>query len=218
MENRNGQGIFLGVVGVATLVVAIIGATFAFFSAQVAGDNNVEAQSYRFATTLGVSEVSGKANADLDGKLIPLLPDRLSSALTGSNGKQCVDKAGYDACEIYQLTFTNSGSAPVNFKGVLTITSNGFTADTLQLVEFGANTEQTLTGLSSVTSPKTTALPKTGSVNLEDITVDVGTTTIYIAVYLKDTTQNQPNDQNVSFAGTVTYTSADGGNLTATFA
>ena len=34
MENRNGQGIFYGVIGVATLVVAIIGATFAYFNAQ----------------------------------------------------------------------------------------------------------------------------------------------------------------------------------------
>ena len=33
MEN-NGRGIFYGVIGVATLVVAIIGATFAYFSAQ----------------------------------------------------------------------------------------------------------------------------------------------------------------------------------------
>ena len=29
MENKNGRGIFLGVVSVATLIVAIIGATFA---------------------------------------------------------------------------------------------------------------------------------------------------------------------------------------------
>lgn len=38
MENNNkGSNIFLGVIGVATLVVAIIGATFAFFGAQIEG-------------------------------------------------------------------------------------------------------------------------------------------------------------------------------------
>ena len=41
MENKNGNGIFLGVVSVATLVVAIIGATFAYFSASITGDNTV---------------------------------------------------------------------------------------------------------------------------------------------------------------------------------
>ena len=33
-NNRKGPGVFYAVVGVATLVVAIIGATFAYFSAQ----------------------------------------------------------------------------------------------------------------------------------------------------------------------------------------
>ena len=32
-NNNNGKGIFYGVIGVATLVVAIIGATFAYFAA-----------------------------------------------------------------------------------------------------------------------------------------------------------------------------------------
>ena len=40
-NHNNGRGIFYGVIGVATLVVAIIGATFAYFSASAqsgAGD------------------------------------------------------------------------------------------------------------------------------------------------------------------------------------
>ena len=40
MENKKGSGIFLGVVSVATLIVAIIGATFAFFSTQTGSVNN----------------------------------------------------------------------------------------------------------------------------------------------------------------------------------
>ena len=38
MENRKGNEIFLGVVGVATLLVAIVGATFAYFSATTNSD------------------------------------------------------------------------------------------------------------------------------------------------------------------------------------
>ena len=38
-NNNNGRGIFYGVIGVATLVVAIIGATFAYFTATAS--NNV---------------------------------------------------------------------------------------------------------------------------------------------------------------------------------
>ena len=32
-EDKKGNGLFLGIVGVATLIVAIIGASFAYFSA-----------------------------------------------------------------------------------------------------------------------------------------------------------------------------------------
>lgn len=47
MENNSkGTNIFLGVIGVATLIVAIIGATFAFFGAQIEGGaNNLQVKS-----------------------------------------------------------------------------------------------------------------------------------------------------------------------------
>jgi len=39
MENNRGQSIFLSVVGIATLLVAIVGATFAYFSISVTGND-----------------------------------------------------------------------------------------------------------------------------------------------------------------------------------
>ncbi len=40
MDNNKGQTIFLSVIGIATLLVAIIGATFAWFSVTVSGNDN----------------------------------------------------------------------------------------------------------------------------------------------------------------------------------
>ena len=37
MENKRGQAIFLSVIGIATLLVAIVGATFAWFSTTISG-------------------------------------------------------------------------------------------------------------------------------------------------------------------------------------
>ena len=55
MENKNGQGIFYGVIGVATLVVAIIGATFAYFSASVTGNgDNIEGNTANVAGDLSL--------------------------------------------------------------------------------------------------------------------------------------------------------------------
>lgn len=57
-HNNKGQTIFLSVVGIATLLVAIIGATFAWFSATVTG--NDEASSVIVETaTIGINYTNG---------------------------------------------------------------------------------------------------------------------------------------------------------------
>lgn len=55
MDNNRGQTIFLSVIGIATLLVAIIGATFAYFSITVTGN---EGASSIFITTAVLGEVS----------------------------------------------------------------------------------------------------------------------------------------------------------------
>ena len=59
MENNNkGQTIFLSVVGIATLLVAIIGATFAWFSATVTGNDDAKSVIVN-AATLGITYTNG---------------------------------------------------------------------------------------------------------------------------------------------------------------
>ena len=64
MEENKSKGIFLGVVGVATLIVAIIGATFAYFVASASGNTNaVQAAGADVSGTLKLDEdVSGIKN------------------------------------------------------------------------------------------------------------------------------------------------------------
>ena len=69
MENKRGSGIFLGVVSVATLVVAIIGATFAFFAASASGgEGAVGANAAKIDGTL---TLTGE-KVDLRNNLIPV--------------------------------------------------------------------------------------------------------------------------------------------------
>ena len=55
MGDNKGQGIFLSVVGIATLLVAIIGATFAYFSIQVQGNNTASSIHVSTANVGGVT-------------------------------------------------------------------------------------------------------------------------------------------------------------------
>lgn len=110
MENKNsGSSIFLGVIGVATLVVAIIGATFAYFSASANSTNNAIATS---STTLNLNLVDN-VGTNLKSSLIPATEaiatyGALSKTYLGTSGKeQCVDDNGNEICSIYQFTISN---------------------------------------------------------------------------------------------------------------
>ncbi|MBQ2873047.1 MAG: hypothetical protein IJE89_03500 [Bacilli bacterium] len=138
MEN-NGRGIFYGVIGVATLVVAIIGATFAYFSASAGGNETV---------TAGGATIDLKWSED-----VTLIQDNLVPVETGfvdenqEEGKLqntaaqfatyanldptkaattwCQDKDGvYNVCSAYSITITNEGTAPITLDGSFTTVSN----------------------------------------------------------------------------------------------
>ena len=61
MENNRGQTIFMSVIGVATLLVAIIGATFAYFTIQVTGNNTASSITITTADVAGVTFTDGPA-------------------------------------------------------------------------------------------------------------------------------------------------------------
>ena len=111
MEN-NGRGIFYGVIGVATLVVAIIGATFAYFSAAGTG-NQFTATGANVGLTLTDDTTRLRTN------LIPVSTDGAGEAdafaaranLAVSDKDFCKDNNGYTICSVYTYTVTNPNKA-----------------------------------------------------------------------------------------------------------
>ncbi len=211
MENKKGQGIFLGVIGVATLVVTLIGATFAFFSATVTGNAPVNVESYQFAITLGVAPVDPATTPAKGDKLIPLTETDIDKAITAG----CVDSNNYAVCKIYELTFVNSGSTAVTLSGGLTSTSNNFATLKYSVTAVGG-AKNTLTSGNAVASQGSEV-----TTGLTNLTIPTGPSTMYLMLYIpNNTTANQPNDQAKSFVGTLTLAdtnAASGGKLQATF-
>ena len=141
MENRRGNEIFLGVIGVATLLVAIIGATFAYFSASAQSAN--EAISVQ-STELSLGFLD---NADgLSTNLIPSAYEYVEMAGTNANwiaaapegfthtdGKKyigkglCKDSTGNEICGVYTFTVGNPNfTTAMKIQGKLIITKNEF--------------------------------------------------------------------------------------------
>lgn len=119
-NNRKGPGIFYAVVGVATLVVAIIGATFAFFSASAestgdtitGGTNNELAAALKLSVyKLDWTDNGGATSNDLvpadfgdtEGNPRDLSTDEVQGALNA----KCVN-AGYTGCHLWKIDATTT--------------------------------------------------------------------------------------------------------------
>lgn len=130
-EKKRGNGIFLGVVAVATLIVAIIGATFAYFSITAQSDANaINLSAYEFTASLSVNPVYPTGTYK---GLIPMDPNALVTNGNGASNLEyaintasspCVDSNGYQVCAVYRLTFTNTASEAMTLSGTLRTQSN----------------------------------------------------------------------------------------------
>lgn len=173
-EKKRGNGIFLGVVAVATLIVAIIGATFAYFSITAQSDENaVNLSAYEFTATLSVNPVA--PTGTFKG-LIPMDPD---AAVTNGGGatnleyavntatSPCVDSNGYQVCAVYSLIFENTATSPMTLTGTLKTTVNDAATETVG--EPGQETTQTKAGRTAFTDLKIrTATEASGSYTFDE--------------------------------------------------
>lgn len=112
-ENKKGQNTLFAVIGIATLVVAIIGATFAYFSAQAAaGDGAIQGgtNDVGASLTLNVERVLFGETAGDDATYSNLVPANIAVTTEGIakavNAKCVAD--GYTGCHLYKITASST--------------------------------------------------------------------------------------------------------------
>ncbi len=210
-NERKGQGTFYMIIAMLTLIVAIVGATFAYFSLQASDENTVKGNAAKVGLSLEVRKVS----VDASGDLIPLDETLLEKAIAGdtaTENQMCVDKNGNTVCQVYELKVTNEGTAATAVNGTLTLTEVD---------------ESVLTNLKwqIMTDASTPVIDPGQFKGIEDtevakndtIEANPGTKSYYIMIWI-DETENEQNDSDVgSFTGVVSFTSADGSGVTGTF-
>ena len=231
-DERKGNGIFLGIVAVATLIVAIIGASFAYFSAQAASaDNAVDITGYEFNASLSLQEIYAS-----DKGLIPVDPDgNVSGAESPNNtnmlyalnvAKKCEDSHNLRICALYAVTITNGGTDNLILDGSLITTANTASSregaqpfSNLQYREVTATGEGNSTTYSVGSTATPLATTAGESISLGQITVTPGTpVTKYVLIYLNEN-GDQSAEMGANFQGQIVY-AASGGNtnrLTGTF-
>ena len=219
MENKNGQGIFYGVIGVATLVVAIIGATFAYFSASVTGNGaNIEGNTANVAGDLSLEvERVTFDSVPATVKYTDLVPAAVTEDETGWGSMltaKCVN-GEYTGCHLYKVTASTSNAVAATI--VTNVDTTGSPKTNWKYVVYQGSA-------STITANSARAYTMgSGNQTIFNSTLPTTDTVYYILVYLLNTNSVQNDSQveggtaeNGTYSGTVTLNAA-GGHVQATF-
>lgn len=207
-NERKGQGTFYMIIAMLTLIVAIVGATFAYFSLQASDENTVKGNAARVGLSLEVRKVS----VDATGDLVPLDELLLEKAIKGDSetgSQMCVDKNGNTVCQVYEVKVTNEGTAATAVNGTLTLT-----AETITNLKWQIMTDQD-TPVTDSGQFKTT--DDTEIAKNDTVEANPGTKSYYIMIWIDEIEEDQNDSDTGAFAGVVSFTSADGSGVTGTF-
>ena len=207
-NERKGQGTFYMIIAMLTLVVAIVGATFAYFSLQASDENTIKGNAAQAGLSLEVRKVS----VDASGDLVPLDETLLEKAIKGDSAtgsQMCVDKNGNTVCQVYEVKVTNEGSAATAINGSLTLS-----AETITNLKWQIMTDQStpVTDTGQFKTTDDTELAKNDTVE-----ANPGTKTYYIMIWIDEIESPQNDSDTGAFTGVVSFTSADGSGVTGTF-
>ena len=119
-EHKNSRrGVFYGVIGVATLVVAIIGATFAYFTASGSVTNNITGNMANISFGLTVEKV---VDPGATSGMIPMSNTMVETAINNQgDNATCVDDNGNAVCQVYKITVTNNSTAAMFVDGYIAL-------------------------------------------------------------------------------------------------
>lgn len=232
MENKNGRGIFYGVIGVATLVVAIIGATFAYFTATA---NTSDTPVTATGGTVSLTATAG--DNKMSTKMIPLDVENTNFAKggfvgvadTATGAGDCHDKRGNEICSVFTVTLANPSDSSQKIFTKFVPTENGFA--NLHMAIFKgtiANVNASTAGWKVDTASEKpiataqdgellfakTKVAATGTMDLSNkldlVLAGNGSTTFTILVWIDETDAQQDADQGKTFSGYFDFSTASG--------
>lgn len=213
------------------LVIAVITATYAYFTAKKTVENAVVGETNTISFGLNVEKIT-----TIDEKgLVPMDDDKAPQAVES----MCEDILGYAVCQIYKITVNNTGTVSMYLDGYITLKTK--TEDEMRFIRLyydgdnycfsnGCQEEFDIknvkTGIPFNTDKNfnrtediNALFVKSESDNTKDI-VNAGETKDYYALIWLHNEKKEQNElmgmQNF-FSGSVTFISAQGNEVTAIF-
>lgn len=211
MERKN--TILLTVIAIATLLVAVVGATFAYFTASVTGNGNTGNENTSKIETAVLASVEYN-----NGKNFAL-----TGAFPGAKGIQTFSMApagdaGAKGKYVITLTPNSANTLLTHISYTLykvkttDAAANKIETDTVGTVQNGVNytATDTFKTTGTVTTVKTGSISDTTAITLDTVAFTMGDAnseayTYYLAYeYVNDTTADQNTEMGKTFSATVT--------------
>lgn len=204
MDNNKGQTLFLSVIGVATLLVAIIGATFAWFSVNVQGNEDASSIVVTTAVLGGVVFTDGdEINLDNIRPEDDLSTNEATKTFTVSNTVADIStKLDYKVS--LEITTNNLSAAANQSQGASGVTGDWFN-HTLTGAKTTDQTSPKLAGcVSAVVNMAKTAVPTaTADLGNTGTICGLATHTYTYNIHLEDSNANQNAAQGKTFRGRI---------------
>lgn len=184
------KGISFSVLIILTLVVAIAGSTYAFFSVSVTDSSITGSSAYNARSfELTVTHLTSAAS----GKLIPQLDSAINTAVNTTNN--CKDARGNTVCQLYQVTVKNVSEVTYYISGTFTLN-----AETMDNIKWAVASSRTGFDTAAKNAKTVTTL-----VNITSATqlAPQGSQTYYIVVWISETGASQTDSG--TFTGTITF-------------
>ena len=198
-KNNDSKGITLITVGILTIIVAIAGATFAFFQVTATNNNVIKGESAYTTNNLDLKVTLSSSAAT--GKLVPQYEkigttNLLQKAVTGTGGKSCVDGNGNTICKVYTITITNNTETKFYVTGTLSLV-----ADNMPNLKWGTGTSATA-GFDGVTTSAVHDKTYTSLASNVEL-AGKASKSYYVVVWISETGSAQ--EDRDTFTGTVTF-------------
>lgn len=229
-ENKKGANTLYAVIGVATLVVAIIGATFAYFSASKtnsditgttaeAGGLAIEAKLITENTNNNIIPLNLITNQTLVKDSVDKYVDSVDQ-FDQAMAKKCKDDLGNNICAVYRVVVSNqSKTAAIQVRGKLNLSSPTVNMY-WTLIDATTTNEQVTTPGEDGGEGTTTTVYKFESATAIDKFAKVKQGIDGNMTYDPDKTieiGEDPSKVVINDAKSVSLTGTDGGNSTATY-
>lgn len=223
-ENKKGANTLYAVIGIATLVVAIIGATFAYFSATAknaeiqgttaeAGGLTIEAKQITDNTNNNIIPLNLITNQTLKPKSTDQFvdsEDQFEKAMTN----KCKDSLGNNICTVYKVVVANqSKTATIQVQGKLNLSSP---TKNMYWTLIDATTKEEQVGEDVPPTTVTRLDTATAKADFTKVKQGIDGNMTYDPAKTVEIGE-EPNKTTINAAKSVSLTGTEGSNSTATF-